>query len=160
FWWFMQATALTEPELHVLYRLDGGLGGRERSLPLNGHRGSRPVRVGNAAIEQSQLDIYGGLLEAAGLYSDGHRPVYAQIGGTLPRIADDVCAIWREPDSGIWEVRNGPFHFTHSKVMCWVALDRAVRLAERGELPSNRLARWRHEAAAIRQYVDTACWSD
>ena len=67
---------------------------------------------------------------------------------------------WREPDSGIWEVRGPRRHFTHSKVMCWVALDRAIRLAERGELPSAHLPRWRHEAGAIRQYVDEQCWSD
>jgi GH15 family glucan-1,4-alpha-glucosidase len=71
-----------------------------------------------------------------------------------------VCDIWRQPDSGIWEVRNGPFHFTHSKVMCWVALDRAVRLAERGELPARHVARWKREAAAVAAYVETECWSD
>jgi GH15 family glucan-1,4-alpha-glucosidase len=160
FWWFMHATTLTEPELHVLYRLDGGIGGDEHTLPLGGYRGSRPVRVGNAALEQTQHDIYGCLFESARLYSDGHHPVDADVGGMLGRIADHVCAIWRQPDSGIWEVRNGPFHFTHSKVMCWVALDRALRLAERHELPSNRVARWRQEADAIRRYVDGECWSD
>jgi len=71
-----------------------------------------------------------------------------------------VCAIWRQPDSGIWEVRNGPFQFTHSKVMCWVALDRAARLAERHELPAEHAARWRREADAVRAFVDTECWSD
>ncbi len=70
-----------------------------------------------------------------------------------------MCDIWRQPDSGIWEVRNGPFHFTHSKVMCWVALDRAARLGERGELPSRCVDRWRREAAAIRAFVETECWS-
>jgi GH15 family glucan-1,4-alpha-glucosidase len=159
-WWFMHATALTEPELHVLYRLDGGVAGSERTLPLSGHRNSQPVRIGNGAVKQLQLDIYGCLLESARLYSDGHRPLDGDIGAALGRIADRVCQIWRQPDSGIWEVRNGPFHFTHSKVMCWVALDRAVRLGERGELPTAHLPRWRHEAAAIRQYVDEQCWSD
>ena len=82
------------------------------------------------------------------------------MGRVLGRIADRVCDIWRQPDSGIWEVRNGPFHFTHSKVMCWVALDRAVRLAERGELPPRHAGRWKREAAAIEAYVETECWSD
>src|SRR5262249_13491324 len=71
FWWFMQATALTEPELHVLYRLDGGIGGSERSIDLAGYRGSRPVRIGNGALEQDQHDIYRGLVHAAWRYSKG-----------------------------------------------------------------------------------------
>jgi GH15 family glucan-1,4-alpha-glucosidase len=160
FWWFMNATALTEPTLHVLYRLDGGIGPAEREIPLSGYRGSRPVRVGNGAIDQAQHDIYGCLFETARLYSDGHRALDADMGATFARIADHVCSIWREPDSGVWEVRNGPFHFTHSKVMCWVALDRAVRLAERGELPADRIEHWRRETLAIRTYVETVCWSD
>jgi GH15 family glucan-1,4-alpha-glucosidase len=160
FWWFMQATALTVPELHVLYRLDGGPGRRERSLDLDGYRRSAPVRVGNGAAGQTQLDIYGALFETAWLYSQGHHAFDPDTGAVLSRIADHVCEIWRQPDSGIWEVRNGPFHFTHSKVMCWVALDRAARLAQRGELPRHRAEKWRREAEAIRAYVDRECWSD
>jgi GH15 family glucan-1,4-alpha-glucosidase len=160
FWWFMQATALTEPEVHVLYRLDGGVGGAEREVNLAGYRGSQPVRVGNGALKQVQHDIYGALFETAWLYSRGENTLDADTGAVLGRIADRVCDIWRRPDSGIWEVRNGPFHFTHSKVMCWVALDRAVRLAELGEMPARHAARWREEAAAIRAYVETECWSD
>ena len=159
FWWFMQATALTEPGLHVLYRLDGGVGIDERSLPLSGYRGSRPVRVGNAALEQTQHDIYGALLETAWLYSERHHALDGDTGEVLGRIANRVCDIWRQPDSGIWEVRNGPCHFTHSQVMCWVALDRAARLAERGEVPSRHADRWRREAAAIRAFVEEQCWS-
>jgi GH15 family glucan-1,4-alpha-glucosidase len=160
FWWFMQATALSEPELHVLYRLDGGLGFSERELPLAGYLGSRPVRVGNSAIDQTQLDIYGALLETAWLYSEGRHALDPDIGAVLARIADHVCKIWRSRDAGIWEVRNGPFHFTHSKVMCWVALDRAAKLAARGELPSRHAARWIREAGEIRAFVEERCWSD
>ena len=160
FWWFMQATALTVPELRVLYRLDGGIGPAERSIDLAGYRWSHPVRVGNSAVDQTQLDIYGGLFETAWLYSEGHHALDQDTGAVLGRIADHVCAIWRRPDSGIWEVRNGPFHFTHSKVMCWVALDRAIRLAERGELPADHVPRWRREAEAVRTFVETECWSD
>ncbi len=159
FWWFLQASALTEPELHVLYRLDGSPGPKERTLPLDGYRRSRPVRIGNGAIEQRQLDIYGALFETAWLYSEGHRTLDGDTGQVLGRIADYVCDVWRQPDSGIWEVRNGPFHFTHSKVMCWVALDRAVRLAERGELPAHHLGRWRAEREAIEAFVEGRCWS-
>jgi GH15 family glucan-1,4-alpha-glucosidase len=160
FWWFMQATAITEPRLHVLYRLDGGVGVTEHEISLAGYRGSRPVRVGNAAVDQTQLDIYGCLLETAWLYSEGHRALDHDTGVVLARIADYVCGIWRQADSGIWEVRNGPFQFTHSKVMCWVALDRAARLAERGELPSRHVARWAREADAIRAFVEERCWSE
>jgi len=160
FWWFLQATALTEPEVHVLYRLDGGVGPEERTLPLTGYRHSVPVRIGNGALQQLQHDIYGHLLETAWLYSEGHHRLDPDTGAVLGRVADHVCDIWRQPDSGIWEVRNGPFHFTHSKVMCWVALDRAVRLAARGELPDRRAARWRSEAMAIHTFVEERCWSD
>jgi GH15 family glucan-1,4-alpha-glucosidase len=160
FWWFMQATALTAPELYVLYRLDGGIGTAERELDLSGYRGSKPVRIGNAAVEQTQLDIYGALFETAWLYSEAHHSLDADTGAVLARIADHVCTIWRRTDSGIWEVRSGPLHFTHSKVMCWVALDRAARLAERGELPRSHIDRWRLEADAIRTFVETECWSE
>jgi GH15 family glucan-1,4-alpha-glucosidase len=160
FWWFMQATALTEPEVHVLYRLDGGVGGSEREVSLAGYRGSRPVRVGNGALGQVQHDIYGALFETAWLYSRGEKALDGDTGAVLGRIADHVCDIWRRPDSGIWEVRNGPFHFTHSKVMCWVALDRAVRLAELREVPARHAPRWRQEAELIRAYVEKECWSD
>ena len=160
FWWFLQATARTEPDLRALYRLDGDVHLPERTLPLAGYKGSRPVRVGNGAIDQRQLDIYGHLFETAWLYSEGQRALDDDMGDVLGRVADHVCDIWRLPDSGIWEVRNGEFHFTHSKVMCWVALDRAVRLAERGELPRTHAPRWKREAAAIEAFVETNCWSD
>jgi GH15 family glucan-1,4-alpha-glucosidase len=160
FWWFMQATALTVPELHVLYRLDGGLGDPEHAVDLAGYRGSKPVRVGNSAVEQTQLDVYGALFETAWLYSEGHHSIDRDTGKVLAGIADYVCRVWRQPDAGIWEVRNGPFHFTHSKAMCWVALDRAARLAERGELPASRAPQWRREADAILAYVDAECWSE
>jgi GH15 family glucan-1,4-alpha-glucosidase len=70
-----------------------------------------------------------------------------------------VRGIWRRPDSGIWEVRSEPLHFTHSKMMCWVALDRAVRLAERGAVPATGTAKWRVEAEAIEAFVDGRCFS-
>lgn len=75
-------------------------------------------------------------------------------------MADLVCEIWRLPDSGIWEVRSDPVHFTHSKMMCWVALDRAVKLAEREFIPDRHADRWRREASAIREFIEVHCWSD
>jgi GH15 family glucan-1,4-alpha-glucosidase len=159
FWWFMHATRLTAPRLQVFYRLDGGADARERTLPLDGYRGSRPVRIGNGAAGQLQLDAYGELLDAAFVYvREGHR-LDRDTGRDLARLADFVGVHWREPDAGIWEVRTRPRHHTQSKAMCWVALDRARRLAEMGHLPARHAGRWSAEAAAIRRFVDTHCWS-
>ena len=161
FWWFMQATALTEPRLQVLYRLDGGARAREIELEsLCGYRGSRPVRVGNGAVDQAQLDIYGDLLATAWRYGRGDFTIDHDTGAVLARMADLVCDIWRQPDMGIWEVRSDPQHFTHSKVMCWVALDRAIRLAAEHDLPGRHLDRWKREASAIETFIETRCWSE
>ena len=160
FWWFMHATQRTLPRLHVLYRLDGGAHVPERILPLSGYRGSRPVRVGNAAATQLQLDAYGELVDAVYQYVQRGGQLGRDIGRDVARIADFVCAQWRNPDSGIWEVRAAPRHHTQSKAMCWVALERATRLAEAGLVPGRRAATWAREAAAIRQFIEDRCWSD
>jgi GH15 family glucan-1,4-alpha-glucosidase len=160
FWWLMQASQLTHPRLRVLYRLDGGARAPERILPLRGYRGSRPVRVGNAAAAQLQLDTYGELLQTAWLYAtSGHR-IDNDIARRLAEMADLVCAIWRHPDAGIWEVRSDPEHFTQSRMMCWVALDRARDLAERGLIPDRHAQRWRQEAQAIQDFIETHCFSE
>ena len=160
FWWLMQASQLTHPRLQVLYRLDGGAEAPEGTLDLGGYRDSRPVRVGNAAVDQLQLEIYGGVFEAASLYAEAGRHMDRDVAKRLAAMADLVCEIWGLPDSGIWEVRSEPMHFTQSKMMCWVALDRAVKLAERGHIPDAHADRWRREAAAIREFIDARCWSD
>jgi GH15 family glucan-1,4-alpha-glucosidase len=159
FWWFMHATRLTLPRLQVFYRLDGGAHAPERTLPLDGYRGSRPVRIGNGAAGQLQLDAYGELLDAAFVYVNRGHQLGRDTARDLARIADFVCAHWREPDSGIWEVRARPRHHTQSKAMCWVALDRALRMAKMGHLPTKHTERWSTEAAAIRRFVDEQCWS-
>ncbi len=159
FWWLMQASQLTHPRLRVLYRLDGGARAPERALPLDGHRGSRPVRIGNAAAGQLQLDTYGELLQTAWLYATtGHR-IDRDVARRLARMADLVCRIWRQPDAGIWEVRSAPRHFTQSKMMCWVALDRARDLAGRGLIPGRHAGRWSAEAQAIQEFIETRCYS-
>ncbi len=160
FWWFMHATGLSHPRVQVLYRLDGGAHAPERVLPLAGYRESRPVRVGNAAATQHQLDVYGDLFHTAWLYADRGHPIDRDTGRELAGIANLVCEIWRQPDRGIWEVRMEAKPFTHSKAMCWVALDRAIRLARLGAVPARDLARWQREAAAIRDFVENHCWSD
>jgi GH15 family glucan-1,4-alpha-glucosidase len=160
FWWLLHASQLTHPRLQVLYRLDGGNRAPEEELQLSGYRGSAPVRVGNDAAKQRQLDIYGDLLQTAWIYTHrGHR-LDADTGKRLGEIADFVCTIWREKDLGIWEVRSEPRHFTHSKMMCFVALDRACGLAEEGQIPGENAPHWRHEADAAREFVEAQCYSE
>jgi GH15 family glucan-1,4-alpha-glucosidase len=160
FWWLLHASQLTHPRLQVLYRLDGGDRAPERTLELDGYRRSRPVRVGNGAAEQTQLDIYGDLLQTALLYTEAGGRLDRDAGRRLAGIADLIGRIWRQPDAGIWEVRSQPLHFTHSKMMCWVALDRAQRLCDTGYVPSGHAATWREEAVAIREFIETRCWSE
>jgi GH15 family glucan-1,4-alpha-glucosidase len=159
FWWLMHASQLTHPRLNVLYGLGGGDRAAERELPLEGYRGSRPVRVGNAAAEQLQLDIYGELMETAWLYADAGNRIDRDIARRLADIADLVCEIWDKPDSGIWEVRSEPVHFTQSKMMCWIALDRARRLAGRGIIPAEQAPRWDEASEAVQEFIETECWS-
>ncbi len=142
--------------LRVLYTLHGKTPPEERTLEhLEGYRGSRPVRVGNMAAEQRQLDIYGEILDAAyQVWRYGVEEPNDELAGFLATIADHVCEVWHEPDFGIWEVRTEPRHFVYSKVMCWVALDRAVRLAEDEDYPlAGDVERWRREREAIRASI-------
>jgi GH15 family glucan-1,4-alpha-glucosidase len=160
FWWLMHATQLTHPRLHVLYRLDGGTRVRERNLPLAGYRNSRPVRIGNGAAEQLQLDTYGELMQTVWLYTRAGNPLDRDVSRRFARIADYVCENWHRPDSGIWEVRSEPLPFTQSKMLCAVALARAGQLAEQGLLPARNAGRWRKGHADICEFVDRECWSD
>jgi GH15 family glucan-1,4-alpha-glucosidase len=159
FFWLMHASQLTRPDVHVLYRLNGRPETDEQSLGLDGYRGSRPVRIGNGAAGQRQLDVYGEVLDAAAQLARATGKLDRDEGGRLVKLADHVCRIWREPDAGIWEVRSEPAHFTQSKMMCVVALDRACELADEGFLRGD-VARWRREAAKIREFVETRCYSE
>jgi GH15 family glucan-1,4-alpha-glucosidase len=160
FSWLLHASQITHPRLNVLYRLDGGTRVAERELPLAGYRYSTPVRVGNAAAPQLQLDLYGELLETARRLCARGNQLDRETGRRLGEIADWVCKIWREPDAGIWEVRSQPSHFTHSKMMCWVALDCAIELSARGQIPGKHASRWQASAEQIKTFVETRCWSD
>lgn len=159
FWWLMQASQLSHPRLRVLYRLDGGTQTRERILPIAGYCRSFPVRVGNGAEGQLQLDVYGDLLQTAWLYAQANGRIDREIGRRLGEVADLVCRIWREPDSGIWEVRSAPQHFTQSKMMCAVTLDRAIELANMGLVPVRNLPQWKEELSSIHRFVEERCWS-
>jgi GH15 family glucan-1,4-alpha-glucosidase len=140
-------------DLRIVYGLDGDGTLDEEELPdLEGYRRSRPVRVGNAAVDQLQLDIYGELLSAAYEVVRMGDELEDDIRAFLPSVADQACASWQEPDYGIWELRNGPFHVVYSKAMVWMALDRAVRLAGRGVIEGD-VERWQASGAAIRAEV-------
>lgn len=159
FSWLLHASQLTHPRAQVLYRLNGGAEADEKSLALAGYRGSRPIRIGNGAAKQTQLDVYGELFDAAAEYARFAGGLDRDHARRLAEVADFVCDIWREPDAGIWEVRSDATHFTQSKMMCFVALDRAVTLAEQRFLPGD-VARWRRERERIRDFVETRCYSE
>jgi GH15 family glucan-1,4-alpha-glucosidase len=160
FSWLLHASQLTHPRLQVLYRLDGRSDADEGELNLVGYRRSSPVRIGNGAAAQLQLDVYGEVVAAAALLADFDGGLDRDHARRVAEIADLVCSLWRQPDAGIWEVRAEPAHFIQSKMMCAVALDRAVALAEAGYLPATGVGRWRRESGALRSLVDTQGYSD
>jgi GH15 family glucan-1,4-alpha-glucosidase len=164
--WLRRAIAGDPADLQIMYGIAGERRLEERELEwLPGYERSRPVRIGNGASEQLQLDVYGDILDApyqSALHS-------AQAGVTRTAEDDEGWSItqklverledeWREEDSGIWEVRGPPRHFTHSKVMTWVAFDRAVRICEEFHMPG-RVARWRALRDEIHAVVLARGWS-
>jgi len=129
--WILDMTRGDPRTLKVLYGIRGEQETPEVELDhLEGYRGSRPVRVGNAAQEQVQHDIFGELLDCAYLLSRYGGRFSDDLWPLLSAAVDHVCDIWQEPDDGLWEVRSGPRHFVYSKALCWVAVDRGIRLAE------------------------------
>ncbi|HYK42866.1 MAG TPA: glycoside hydrolase family 15 protein [Thermoanaerobaculia bacterium] len=145
--------------LQVLYGIDGSCDIPERTLDhFDGYRGSRPVRIGNAAAHQFQLDISGDLMDAVYLYDKHVHPLSWDLWGNMHGLAEFVCARWRDPDEGIWEVRGGRHQFTFSKLMSWVALDRALRISEHRSLPANR-DRWLAERDEIYRTIMTRGFS-
>ena len=160
FSWILHASQLTHPRLQVLYRLDGRAEANEEALSLAGYRGSRPVRVGYGAADQTQLDVYGELLEAASRFASATGGLDRDHGRRLAELADFVCESWEQPDAGIWERRSEPAHFIQSKMMCAVALGRACELAERQLLPAKHGERWRREQERIREFVETRGYSE
>jgi GH15 family glucan-1,4-alpha-glucosidase len=144
--------------LNVLYDVHGEVRLRERELPwLEGYAGSRPVRVGNGAHGQLQLDIFGEVMQAAFEYVERGGSLDASEGRLLRQLGETVSRLWREPDAGIWEKRSGRFHHTYSKAMCWVALDKLLLLEARGaiRLPAAGVRRFRSEREALRHAVET-----
>ena len=128
--------------LQIMYGIDGRSDLEEEVLGhLEGYRGSAPVRIGNGAADQLQLDIYGELLDSVYLFNKYGRPIYHEGWEALQRIVDWLCENWDQPDEGIWEVRGGQHDFVYSRLMCWVAIERAIRVARQRGLPAD-LVRW------------------
>ncbi|MCB1003584.1 MAG: glycoside hydrolase family 15 protein [Acidimicrobiales bacterium] len=151
---WLERTGAGRPEdLQIMYRVTG-----ERLLPeieldhLSGHRDSRPVRVGNAAAGQRQLDAYGQVIEAAHLFVQAGGALTESNGTFLSRVADQIVATWQQPDQGIWEIRDDPRHFVHSKLCCWVGLDRAVRLAGAGHI-TGAVSAWTRERDRLADWL-------
>ena len=158
--WVLHATRLTQPRLQILYDVYGESELPERELPhLEGYGGARPVRVGNDAAGQLQLDVYGEVVDAVFLYIEGGGRIDRTTGRMLRGLGRTVCALWQEPDEGIWEPRSGRRHNTHSKVMCWVALDRLIMLKDAGHL-SGSIDGFAATRDAIRHAIETRAWNE
>jgi GH15 family glucan-1,4-alpha-glucosidase len=160
---FLAGAALTQLERGVDMQIMFGVGGEhdltERELPhLSGWRASRPVRVGNGAWNQRQIDVYGELLNAAYRLQGQLTNLDSVTRHFLADAADAAARRYRDPDQGIWEIRGPPRHFLYSKLMCWVALDRAIRLADRLDA-ADRVERWHAIREEIRQAILTQGWS-
>jgi GH15 family glucan-1,4-alpha-glucosidase len=159
--WLLGAVSSTAPDIRPFYGMQGNVPLEEAELPVRGYRDSRPAHDGNKAVSQSQWGNFGDLFQVVWLaVSRGQAVLDPETARMLERVADRVCDEWTNPDSGIWELGTHR-HYTFSKMACWVALDRAVRLAEDGQLPAGHgnTDRWRAEAAAIHEWTEEHCWS-
>ncbi|MFI1436415.1 glycoside hydrolase family 15 protein [Streptomyces lydicus] len=145
--------------LQVMYGIDGRTELPERELShLEGYQGSAPVRVGNGAATQLQLDIYGALLDSVYLYDMWCRPISSGHWRAVCALVDWVCESWDQPDEGVWETRGGRKKFLYSRLMCWVAIDRAIRIAQHRSLPAE-LDRWGPVRDAIYLRIMDKGWS-
>ncbi|MEJ2231671.1 MAG: glycoside hydrolase family 15 protein [Nitrospirales bacterium] len=147
-----------DASLQIMYGIDGRHQLTEETLDhLEGYRGSRPVRVGNGAYNQLQLDIYGELLDSVYLYNKYGTPISYDLWKHLRRMINWVCDNWHRTDEGVWEVRGGQQHFVYSKLMCWVAVDRGLRLADKRSFPADR-DRWLKTRDAIYEEIMAKGW--
>ena len=145
--------------MQIVYGIDGRHDLKEQTLDhLEGYRGSRPVRIGNNAYGQLQLDIFGELLDSFYLYNKYVMPIGYDAWKRIRHRLDWLCERWQQPDEGIWEVRGGRRHFVYSKMMCWVAMDRGIRLADKRSFPADR-DRWQRIRDQIYEEVMSKGWS-
>ena len=159
-WIEARATELNpDGSLQVMYGIDGRHKLTEETLDhLDGYRDSRPVRIGNEAYGQVQLDIYGELMDAVYLYNRYGNPISYDFWVHLRRLINWVCENWERPDEGIWEIRGGQRHFVYSKLMCWVAIDRALRVADARSFPADR-EHWHKTRDRIYEDIMERGWS-
>ncbi|MCA9395583.1 MAG: glycoside hydrolase family 15 protein [Candidatus Omnitrophica bacterium] len=145
--------------LQIMYGIRGEHHLKEFTLDhLEGYRKSSPVRIGNGAYDQLQLDIYGELMDSVYLYDKYGQPISYELWGHLRKQLNYVCKNWNQKDEGIWEVRGGRQHFTYSKLMCWVALDRGIRMVRKRGFPSER-ENWYKVRDEIYEDIMTKAWS-
>jgi GH15 family glucan-1,4-alpha-glucosidase len=130
------ANMCAENKLLLLYKTDGSTTAEEISLNhLDGYKGSKPVRIGNGAASQLQIDIYGELIDTIYIYNKSHKPITYEFWTLVQKQIECVISEWQKPDHGIWEIRNEKREFLHSRLMCWVAMDRAIKIAENRSFP-------------------------
>ena len=154
--WLLHASRLQRPRLPVLLNLDGRHTPAERELRgWTGYDGSTPVRVGNDAADQHQLDGYGWVIDAAAVLEQAGHHLYSETWRAMRGFADLVARRWGDPDAGIWEIRDDAAHHVHSKVMGWLALDRALRLAETHRLSTRQRRRWQTARDALAVEIKT-----
>jgi GH15 family glucan-1,4-alpha-glucosidase len=157
---FMTSSAGGGGALQIMYGIAGEHDLSERELPhLRGWRGSAPVRVGNGAWNQTQLDVYGELLNTLYLYREQLGELHPEIQAFIAELADAAARRWREPGSGLWEMRGEPRHHLSGKVLCWTALDRAVKLAPRLGAHAHTET-WAQERDLIREAILERGWSE
>ncbi|MEV5987937.1 glycoside hydrolase family 15 protein [Streptomyces sp. NPDC052051] len=146
--------------LHVMYGIDGRTDLPERRLDhLEGHQGSAPVRIGNAAVDQLQLDIYGALIDSIYLYDKWAQPISSAEWDDVCALVDWVCDHWNQPDEGVWETRGGRKNFLYSRLMCWVAIERGIRMARHRGLPAD-LLRWQQCRDTIYRRIMRRGWCE
>ena len=146
--------------LQIMYGTDGRKDLTETVLShWEGYCGSSPVRIGNGAADQLQLDIYGELMDSIYLYNKYGEPISSELWSNLLHLVNWVCQNWDQPDEGIWEVRGGRQHLFYSRLMCWVAVDRALRLAAKRSFPAP-VSRWLEARDAIYDQIFSEFWNN
>lgn len=159
--WILHATQLTRPELQVVYSVYGQTKLKEQILDwLSGYKGSTPVRIGNSAGDQFQLDVYGEVLDAIYSYSSLVKSFDRDSRKFIIGLGKVICKIWQQPDNGIWEIRSPRRHHTHSKVMCWVGLDRLIKLCTKYEWVEAPVHEFGKTAAQIRREIERTGYNE